>query len=561
VHLEASLGALIKRRFDRLKPASTRVLQACAVLAKHSTLTRLSELLQIGNSEFIDSLDELERHALIETSGQFVQCRHDLIATAALAPLGSGSRRLLHLSAAKVLDKELSDGSAPGLLWDIAEHWFQGANNARAVTAMRACAAEAMQLGSPVEAARMLHRALELPLTIEVKRQVLAEYVDVLERGCLWNDLVPALQELLRLDGAAGEPRIQHGRKLLLMDAQRKCGDDPEAILAKLVDYVKPEYPASDRVRAGTIALKICDNLSRPDVADRVFSDLEPALEDPSVPAEIRLECGLIYHCSVGDLSLAAEDGRALILHARQQRNETLLLKALHYGGLALRLAGFESEGREVLAEGYALSASRDIALAASAIADELSGVALVAGDLEEAKRWADRGVAWGRKAAVAFGTPGAIMQAIAVALCLGDDDEAQALLGECEQNSLTISRYPRANVTVVGLRLYLAWKRTGKIPGGHQLDELLGLFRITRCLSLQDFPAYMTWELLRASGREVEAGALVHDYVNIHRRDRTPLLPEIRAALVYSTEAVPRRRGRVGELPDDIRFRFRRRR
>ncbi|HJU65942.1 MAG TPA: AAA family ATPase, partial [Gemmatimonadaceae bacterium] len=101
-----SLRSLIAERLSRLPPLCLRVLQACAVLGKYSTLERLEAVLDQRRVDLLDALDALAGSNLIDCEGAHVLSRHDLLSAEALSLLSAASLRLLHRHAAMVLEGE-----------------------------------------------------------------------------------------------------------------------------------------------------------------------------------------------------------------------------------------------------------------------------------------------------------------------------------------------------------------------------------------------------------------------------------------------------------------------
>jgi hypothetical protein len=530
VNLESSLSALIRKRFDRLRPESLRVLQACAILGKHASLSRLREILQLRSSEFLDALDELERHALLETTGETMRCRHDLVASVAVAQLGHASRKLLHLNVARVLDEEHRGSAVPSLLWDAAEHWLEAGDNQQAISRLRDCATHARQIGSPMESARVLQRALELPQDLHSRAGLLAEYARALEHASLWPNLVKALEEIRELQPF--QSGITHNEdELLLLEAKRRSGTDPKELLGELWRCINSESTAAHRIRAATAVLQICDNICDAAMAHEAFHAVSGLRADPTVVKEARLELELIYYCSFGDLGQSEHVAKEWLQHATQRPRDSTRTRMLLYGGIALSYAGLQAEARMTLLDGFQLAAELDMHHLAGAVAHELSGLAFRRGELQEARRWAAESLRRSRLIRVAFGLPAALMMNVSVALCGREYDNASAWLDELEQDPV-VRYYARARAWVIGYRLWLNLLHARRGPTNDELEEFLGYYRLTRVLVGMDHLTVIAYDLLRASARGQEAEQILRDYVTAHRRDRTPLLPALAALL-----------------------------
>ena len=121
----ASLAKLITDRLNRLDAISRRVLQACCILGKLSTLQRLEMVLGERRVSLLGALEELEAFGLVESDGQTVHCKHELLSSAALAQLSKLSAALLHRHAAQALEQDVVGTQSTALLWECARHWQQ----------------------------------------------------------------------------------------------------------------------------------------------------------------------------------------------------------------------------------------------------------------------------------------------------------------------------------------------------------------------------------------------------------------------------------------------------
>ena len=532
-YFEPSLSALIRKRFDRLRPESIRVLQTCAILGKHASLGRLREILQLRSGEFLDALDELERQGLLEVSTEGLRCKHDLVASVAISQMGHASRRLLHFSVARVLDQEREESAvAPSLLWDAAEHWLGAGENQRAIARLRDCAARARHLGSPIEAGRVLRRALELPQDVGSKLEVLQDYAHALEHGSEWTALLSALEEIRRLREAQGRAATHDDQELSLYEAKRRCGTDPAELLNDLKRCISPLHSPEHRIRAGITMFKICDNACDRRTAVETFNVISDALRSGEVAPEARLECELIFECSFGDVARAGEVARHLIERTEGRvEADNLRMRALWYGAIALSYAGYVDEARRRALEAFEQAAIHEINHMAGAAAYEIAFIEFARGDVSEAKRWVAEAIRWGRKTPVAFGLTAALMMNVSIALASGDYADAQRVMVELEQERVVHS-YARARAWLLGFRLTLAWKIQGRSPSPLEIRELLEQFEVARQFVGIDFVALMVHDLLCAAGRSDEGRRVLEEYITVHRRDRSPLPSALRSAM-----------------------------
>ena len=94
-----TLAKLVSERLNRLEPVSKRLLQACCVLGKLSTLERLEMVLGESRVALLGALEELEAFGLVESERETVYCKHELLSAAALARLSKLSAALLTYAA------------------------------------------------------------------------------------------------------------------------------------------------------------------------------------------------------------------------------------------------------------------------------------------------------------------------------------------------------------------------------------------------------------------------------------------------------------------------------
>jgi hypothetical protein len=164
---------------------------------------------------------------------------------------------------------------------------------------------------------------------------------------------------------------------------------------------------------------------------------------------------------------------------------------------------------------------------AAGSAAHELSNFAFGAGDYDGAKSWADEAISCGRKAPLAFGLPAALLMSACIALARGELDDAERWMAEIKREPV-VQTYVRARSWVTGYGLLIAWRKRGIVPNSEELAELLRLFQLTRTHVGMDYVAVMVYDLLYVAGRSSEAAETLRAYVASHRREHTPLHPEL---------------------------------
>jgi hypothetical protein len=529
--VSTSMSGLIKQRLERLHGSSLRVLQATSVLGSYATIQRVLAILQRSAEEMLDCFDELERQGLLESTGQHLSCRHELVASSALEDLGSAATRLLHLRAAQVLSNDQAVEPSLGLLWATAEHWLAAGEYALASEKLKTCAQQSLRLGSPRDAARTLRRAAELPQEVNARIALLLECAEILARSSQWAEVAETLEAMQRITSISPIHGRHDERELLLLESSWFAGTPAAEILGSLAHCLRFEADPVHCLMAAQLALRLCDNTAAADDAHAMFSGVTHLLTREDVPRDLRLEVELVYNSSFGDLDRSARVAREWIGFWRQTPEDPRLIRALHWGALALHIAGHLEEARGLAREAFDAASKRDLPARASAAADALSDIMWHLGDLQQAKTWADEGIRWCRRMGRVMMGSSVLMQGVRVALAQNSYDVADELFRESEAFHGT-STQARSDVWSMGVRLYLQMKLEHERPPAQAVNEFLALFMGTCHLSLMDHLCFIAYDLLRACDRADEARELLTNFISTKRRGVYPLLPPLREAV-----------------------------
>jgi tetratricopeptide (TPR) repeat protein len=162
--LPGTLRELLAKRLGRLSPEARELLQRAAVLGRRFGGALLEALAGLEPGAFSDALRELLRTQVIEPlDGEALQFVHDLVREAAGAAIPAGRRTELHRAAAETLEArpDLLEGRGPG---ELAGHWQQAGEPARAAPYLLEAAREALRRYAHGEAERLYRAYLALGL-------------------------------------------------------------------------------------------------------------------------------------------------------------------------------------------------------------------------------------------------------------------------------------------------------------------------------------------------------------------------------------------------------------
>jgi DNA-binding SARP family transcriptional activator len=322
-----TLSALVARRLECLSLDAGTTLRICAMLGKYATIEVIVDALQVPRLTLLRAVGELEAARLVTIQGRCIQPFHQLIAEVAQQDWTPATKRIAHQCVATALETLLAVEPSTALMWDCAEHWVAAHNSGRALNAIRRCAARALELGRPAEAAEVLNRALDLEIAVSdqilICRQMILAADEAVEPALVFRGL-----EILRNHDRAQ----QHDEfEFAEFRATSRSWYDAPLQEAKLLQCATSEQASPNhRVTAATWLLKHADiqhnTALRSAAASAVGADILAAADDA-----LRLEFLLVGQCARQEWDLAAETAHQVLATAKRaspQVSMTLQLNA-----------------------------------------------------------------------------------------------------------------------------------------------------------------------------------------------------------------------------------------
>jgi DNA-binding SARP family transcriptional activator len=528
----ATLSKLISERLNRLDPLSKRVLQACCILGKLSTLERLEMVLGENRLSLLAALDELEAFGLVESEMPKVYCKHELLSSAALARLSKLSAALLHRHAAQALEQDVSGMQSTALLWECARHWQQAGERERAITMLRTCAHHSIEMGLPTEAVTLLDHAMSMASDHEESLPIAETQVTALYLADFWEKLPSTIELLCRLREQGNHPCEVHTEdELLGLEAEWRLGGNIQALFTRLVSCIDSRASVEHRVRAGMLALMLADNLCSRDAAEVVHSSIRPHVDSPDVHAATRTYFNMIYACSFGDATSAPAFARDLIAHARANGNAATLSRTLRHASIAFEVAGLIRDAETAAIEAFSIAEKLGLENAATGAIASLVGLYSRLGQVADAEDWHRRAMHHRAPFSGAINQSNLIGFEVRRALQCGWYDDAEFLIDLANYN-LAPGASLRHRAEIAAQRIQLTMLRDNQDPDESDVEALLTMHYAARCFNWHDYVALVLFEALARQGQRTKGADLASEYVGEYRRGLSPLLPQLEECL-----------------------------
>lgn len=378
--LGLSLRDTLLARVGGLSPAARAVLRVVAVAgmsARHDVLAMVTHLDQ---AEMAAALREaIDRHLLIASDDGVMQFRHGLLREAAYGELLPGERLALHAAVAATLGS-LHAGLDidAAVASELAHHWYESRDAQQALPALLRAGQAAERMFAFGNAFAHYHLALSL-----------------------WPTAAEAVEGLTRL-----EVTMRTAESAAVTGAYRRAIDLVQAALESLESVIEPEPNLT-----GTLLERLAVyhlGSGNPDAAQPLALralDVLPA--DP--PSDARAQVSGVLAQALGLQCHFSESNRIAheaLATARSAGSTTAEIRALGCIGRNASAVGEAESAVRTLREALILAQSVGDFTGAAEISIELALALHWAGDLDEACRVADEGIAEsGRWGAEGFGS------------------------------------------------------------------------------------------------------------------------------------------------------------
>jgi DNA-binding CsgD family transcriptional regulator len=273
VGIPPSLPLLILHRLSFLAPATLELLQVASVLGSSFAVADLSAVVGRPTAGLLAALEEAIAAGILESRGELLGFRHDLIWEALYQDLPAPMRRGLHLDAGRAL---AAAGAPPE---QVAEQLVRGASagDRQAVAWLQRAAREAAPR-APAVAVDLLQRALELAdPTDPVRDGLLAEQAVSLMWAGRLADAEAVCRDVL---GRGHLPEVDVMLRLCLVHTLLGRGRIEEVLKEADAAVATPQLAASDRVRFQAFKASALASFGQLEAAAEVAAQVRPVAEE-----------------------------------------------------------------------------------------------------------------------------------------------------------------------------------------------------------------------------------------------------------------------------------------
>ena len=514
--LNQTLTELLERRLEQLSREATRTLEACVVLAKNCSFSRLEKVLEIPRHQLLRAIEELDDRGLIEVNDGFIVSSHALLSDAVQRRMAPTVKQMMHAAVAVILQVEIDSTGAGHLQWECAEHWRLGGDDDKAASVLRRCAQESLRIGRATDANATYLRMLSLRSSDSARLEVVAAALTSLDAAVDWKHANMLLEELRRLRQRLGVPDPVHDiAELTSLARSFRLGEDPASYVPALTRCVKAiNEDELHRLSACRTLLMVAEMTLDASLAEFAYGVIR---ESSSKSLRHQLTA-MIFHTLFGSV---AEAKRLVSEVFEKTQNELELLPHV------LNAAYAEYRIGEWKAAEAKCNHALQLARRGNARAAEMYGRLLLArlyysvGEFHASRSWyncftdlsseiADEELPWEHNL-------------LAARLSLGEGrvDLARKHLEEATASSFARLASPQLSIRACDLEVRMS---QGFPPCTTlELEELLALHKRSRSFGGQDDVVRALYNALRFHGREPEALTLVREYLTLYRRDGYP--------------------------------------
>jgi tetratricopeptide (TPR) repeat protein len=527
-NIRNTVTEILERRLEQLSPETTRVLEACVVLAKHCTYTRLEQLLELPTHCLLGAIEELDDRGLIEVREGCVASSHSLLSDVVVRRMSPSVFRLLHAAAAELLQRDIS-AVAGWLPWDCAEHWALAGEATKAISVLRACAQRAFEIGRPMDALATYRRALSLEANDSTRVELIEKTLDTFWSGINFSEAQELLAERKRLRLRIGLPAAAHDSYEMLEFASSLHSDrDSLCDATRLRECLTSEDASvTHRVHAAEQLIMRADLTVDTALAESAFESVRALRAEPID----RAFCSLLYHASFGNVQIAQESADELIdLFGEDLRRQIVLLLDVGYAQFRI---GNCIDARRRLLQALAGARRNEMRSAEMYALLFLAQLTWSIEQIDESRVW-HRSLTdlVSRSGATGITCDYAILGA-RIAIHDAVFEEARRFIDLGRACPQALADLPRMLLSACEIELQLA---TGGEYSDTELKDLLSLHHRARGLGGQDEVITALVRALTSRGCLRDAASLTNEYFLHRRSGGFPLRTELRRLVAELT-------------------------
>jgi AAA ATPase domain len=533
-----TLHSVLESRIQILSPSARTLLIGCVALGKYCTLERLTAVVNPqSQAEILDAMVELELAWLVKCVHDRIEVVHRVVSDIAIQQATPVALRLARHCVAELLEAQALESGSAADLWECAEHWVGVRSYVRAVSALRRCARHSLDIGRPREAAEVLLRGTELPISRDARIGLAHDIVIAADAGCESS----AVLRGTRLLRDAGRATTHDAIELAELRAMLQCYEQVESIEVRLIGCIESHSASRDhRLRAGTLLAQLADDQGKPQLARHAHEHLASAASMSVGSGEQELEFLLIYHAAVGDLDASASIAERLTEIAAAHDPATSA-RMHSNAGLAFWRAGWPDKAVQSLEIAYANAVTANLHRLRLMTTAHLASHYWDLGQQRTGREWLRLADRFAEEHPELATLPSYATARIAIAIADGRVEDAGRLHQEAAALvpfavSGRASRWYRA----CALRIRqlssaaspLSAAETENLWYNHELGQEAG--------DASDLEIVTAWHALQSQSRDAEGRQVLQTYLNRTRRSRCPLSSDLQNAFASAGLRVP---------------------
>lgn len=528
--LPVSLTDLLTQRVQRLTDATLRAFVAAVLLGKHCRLDRLTRLAGLSEGELLTAIQTLENQGFLQADGVDIRSAHPLLSQTALAQFPPVTMRLMHSTAAMMLEAEAEPGHNIGMLWDAAEHWHHAGATDKAIELLQSCAEYCVRIGRPEIACELLQRAVVLT-SGEEQHGVVLRLIETARTAEDYELVTRAVSQYRALTATSSNAPIHDELELIGIQAERLSGTSLVQLAPRLRECIThPTSNSSHRLRAACYLLAAHDlDLDR-DAASAVYA-LATKIERKTPIDELnRWIADLLFHSFAGECAVAQAAARQLLAHAPAAGSASAEVRILVDAAMGLYRAADMPAGIVAMERAFELGKALGMMSSMLDSSSMLAWMYHTTRDFSAADRWdrtSDR--LYARVSATgetAIGRAGHYLSnKIEFALEQGDAGAAEAWLERARKRYAEIDT-PRSRILAHAFSLRINQMSDPDRRQSVDLNALAQQHEMARECGLHDNFVDAYWHALALAGHIDDANHMLLEYLKVRRDGFPPLRP-----------------------------------
>lgn len=532
-----SVATILDERLSRLSDVSRQLLQTCAVLAEHSNLERVDQVLGHSPQDLLRGIQELSMSGMLRSTApaegatRTLSVRHDLLSIAVIKSLATESLAFLHRRCGLVLEREaLGTSTSISLMRACAFHWHRSGDSERAYNLAIKCADHLLEIGLAEDAAAAFEGALGFCCAADRRLEVLGRIIQANRMAKNCQALLSAIARLRALQDANAPGSHHDDVEVTEFEARRTTDTQLGAVFSRTLACVyDATLPVAHRVDVAGVAVKLASTMPDLQELERVYSVINPLLDDATVGVRPRLQMQVVYHTMCGDLRQAVRFAKERVAFEREEGTIVMLVNAITDLAFVLRRAGPAEEMFEALQEGYVKAIEHKYFAAARDCAEKF-GSLLEDEESPGSAEWMERAKAGASDIRDLHSNFAYNADAARIALRENRLDDARRHLdNDFDWEWVSCRRSWHAALLGLRIRLLIAQRSPTAAIAPH-IETMRTLYGSTARLGRQDYELAALAKGLVYTDEPTQAKAYLEDYIAHTRRDLTPLSREITA-------------------------------